>query len=117
MPINTCNRYLKKFAAKVNGEPCVAYIGPGASGHFVKMVHNGIEYALMQLIADAYEIMRRSLQLSNEEIRSVFADWNNGRLQSYLLEITADIFAYKEQDGSYLVDKIKDEARSSKGYR
>jgi len=102
----------EKIAAKVNGEPCVAYIGPGASGHFVKMVHNGIEYALMQLIADAYEIMRRSLQLSNEEIRSVFADWNNGRLQSYLLEITADIFAYKEQDGSYLVDKIKDEARS-----
>jgi 6-phosphogluconate dehydrogenase len=90
----------------------VAYIGPGASGHFVKMVHNGIEYALMQLIADAYEIMRNGLQLNNEEIRSVFADWNNGRLQSYLLEITADIFAYKEEDGSYLVDKIKDEARS-----
>jgi len=102
----------EKIAAKVNGEPCVAYIGPGASGHFVKMVHNGIEYALMQLIADAYEIMRNGLQLNNEEIQSVFANWNNGRLQSYLLEITADIFAYKEEDGSYLVDKIKDEARS-----
>jgi 6-phosphogluconate dehydrogenase len=102
----------EKIAAKINGEPCVAYIGPGASGHFVKMVHNGIEYALMQLIADAYEIMKKRLQLSNEEIRSVFAEWNNGRLKSYLLEITADIFAYKEEDGNYLVDKIKDEARS-----
>ncbi len=101
-----------KIAAQVNGEPCVAYIGPGASGHFVKMVHNGIEYALMQLIADTYEIMRKSLQLSNEEIQSVFAEWNNGRLKSYLIEITADIFAYKDEDGSYLVDKIKDEAKS-----
>jgi 6-phosphogluconate dehydrogenase len=102
----------EKIAAKVNGEPCVIYIGPGASGHFVKMVHNGIEYALMQLIADTYEVMKNSLQLSNEEIQSVFAEWNKGRLQSYLLEITADIFAYKDEDGSYLVDKIKDEAKS-----
>ncbi len=102
----------EKIAAKVNGDPCVAYIGPGASGHFVKMVHNGIEYALMQLIADAYEIMKQSLQLSNEEIHCVFADWNNGRLKSYLLEITTDIFAYKEEDGKYLIDKIKDEAKS-----
>lgn len=102
----------EKIAAKVNGEPCVTYIGPGASGHFVKMVHNGIEYALMQLIADTYEIMQRSFQLSNEEIQSVFADWNKGRLQSYLLEITVDIFGYKEEDGKYLVDKIKDEAKS-----
>ncbi len=102
----------EKIAAKVNGEPCVTYIGPGASGHFVKMVHNGIEYALMQLIADTYEIMKNSLQLSNDEIQRVFAEWNNGRLKSYLLEITADIFAYKEEDGSYLVDKIKDEAKS-----
>lgn len=100
-----------KIAAKVNGEPCVAYIGPGASGHFVKMVHNGIEYALMQLIADSYEIMK-SVPLSNEEIRSVFTGWNNGRLRSYLLEITADIFGYKGEDGQYLVDKIKDEAKS-----
>jgi 6-phosphogluconate dehydrogenase len=102
----------EKIAAKVNGEPCVTYIGPGASGHFVKMVHNGIEYALMQLIADSYEIMKKGLQLSNEEIQSVFAEWNNGRLKSYLLEITADIFAYKEEDGKYLIDKIKDEAKS-----
>lgn len=102
----------EKIAAKVNGEPCVAYIGPGASGHFVKMVHNGIEYALMQLIADTYEIMRKSLELSNSEIHEVFAEWNNGRLQSYLLEITADIFAFKDEDGQFLVDKIKDEAKS-----
>jgi len=102
----------EKIAAKVNGEPCVTYIGPGASGHFVKMVHNGIEYALMQLIADTYEIMKKSLQLTNEEIQSAFAEWNNGRLKSYLLEITAEIFSYKDEDGSYLVDKIKDEAKS-----
>jgi len=100
------------IAAKVNGEPCVTYIGPGASGHFVKMVHNGIEYALMQLIADTYEILKQGLQLHNEKIQQVFASWNKGKLQSYLLEITADIFAYKNTDGSYLVDQIKDEAKS-----
>jgi len=101
-----------KIAAKVNGEPCVTYIGPGASGHFVKMVHNGIEYALMQLIADTYQILKQYAQLSNEEIRAVFAEWNQGRLQSYLIEITAAIFAYRDEDGQYLVDKIKDEAKS-----
>lgn len=100
------------IAAKADGEPCVTYIGPGASGHFVKMVHNGIEYALMQLIADTYEILKKGLQLDNEQIQSVFADWNKGRLQSYLLEITADVFAYRNPDGSYLVDQIKDEAKS-----
>lgn len=112
----TAYQYMKpvfdKIAAKVNGEPCVAYIGPGASGHFVKMVHNGIEYALMQLIADTYEIMKKSLQLPNEEIHAVFNEWNNGRLKSYLLEITTEIFAFKDEDGTYLVDKIKDEAKS-----
>lgn len=101
-----------KIAAKVHGEPCVTYIGPGASGHFVKMVHNGIEYALMQLIADTYQILRQYAQLSNEEIQAVFAEWNQGRLQSYLIEITAAIFAYRDEDGKYLVDKIKDEAKS-----
>jgi len=100
------------IAAKVNGEPCVTYIGPGASGHFVKMVHNGIEYALMQLIADTYEILKKGLQLDNTAIQSVFAQWNKGKLQSYLLEITADVFAYQNPDGSYLVDQIKDEAKS-----
>ena len=103
---------LESIAAKVNGDPCVAYIGPGASGHFVKMVHNGIEYAMMQLIADSYEIMRRGLKLDNSSIQKVFASWNSGELKSYLLEITADIFAYRSPDSSYLVDYIKDEARS-----
>lgn len=100
------------IAAKADGEPCVTYIGPGASGHFVKMVHNGIEYALMQLIADTYEILKKGLQLNNEQIQQIFADWNKGKLQSYLLEITADVFAYRNPDGSYLVDQIKDEAKS-----
>lgn len=103
---------IEAIAAKVNGEPCVTYIGPGASGHFVKMVHNGIEYALMQLIADTYEILRKGLQLDNKKMQQIFAKWNAGKLQSYLLEITADIFAYQDNDGTYLLDKIKDEAKS-----
>ena len=103
---------IEAIAAKVNGEPCVTYIGPGASGHFVKMVHNGIEYALMQLIADTYEILKKGLQLDNRKIQTVLAKWNEGKLKSYLLEITADVFAYQNPDGSYLVDQIKDEAKS-----
>ena len=103
---------LESIAAKVNGEPCVTYIGPGASGHFVKMVHNGIEYALMQLIADTYEILKKGLQMNNEKIHEVFARWNKGKLRSYLLEITADIFLYKNENGSSLIDQIKDEAKS-----
>ena len=103
---------LETIAAKVTGEPCVTYIGPGSSGHFVKMAHNGIEYALMQLIADTYEILRKGLQMNNEEIHEVFAKWNNGKLQSYLLEITADIFLNKNENGSFLIDQIKDEAKA-----
>ena len=79
-------------AAKVNGDPCVTYIGPGASGHFVKMVHNGVEYGIMQLIAEAYELMKKGLGLSDEKIQSIFKTWNEGRLQSFLVEITRDIF-------------------------
>jgi len=103
---------LETIAAKVNGEPCVTYIGPGASGHFVKMVHNGIEYALMQLIADTYEVFKNGLQMDNERIHQVFEHWNKGKLQSYLLEITADIFLYQDDEGSFLIDKIKDEAKA-----
>jgi len=101
------------IAAKVDGEPCVTYIGPGASGHFVKMVHNGIEYGLMQLIAESYEIMQKGLQMDDQSIREVFAKWNEGRLKSYLLEITKDIFAFKK-DGTdqLLLNDIKDEARA-----
>ncbi|MGZ5133951.1 MAG: NADP-dependent phosphogluconate dehydrogenase [Flavitalea sp.] len=104
---------LESIAAKVDGQPCVAYIGPGASGHFVKMVHNGIEYALMQLISDTYEVFRKGLRLNNVRIQKIFSDWNQGRLQSYLLEITSNIFLYKEKGADYfLVDAIKDEAKS-----
>jgi 6-phosphogluconate dehydrogenase len=101
------------IAAKVNGEPCVTYIGPGAAGHFVKMVHNGIEYGLMQLIAETYEALRKGLRLTNEEVQQVFENWNDGRLQSFLLEITKDIFKFKEPGGNnLLVDDIRDEARA-----
>ena len=104
---------LEAIAAKADGMPCVVYIGPGASGHFVKMVHNGIEYALMQLISDTYEILRKGLQFSNGEIQKVFSDWNKGRLQSYLLEITSNIFLYKENGAEeFLIDVIRDEAKS-----
>ncbi|HKH61933.1 MAG TPA: NADP-dependent phosphogluconate dehydrogenase [Flavitalea sp.] len=101
------------IAAKADGSPCVVYIGPGASGHFVKMVHNGIEYAIMQLISDTYEILRRGFRFNNTQIHQVFSEWNQGRLQSYLLEITSNIFLYKEDNSNeFLVDVIKDEAKS-----
>lgn len=101
------------IAAKVKGEPCVTYIGPGASGNFVKMVHNGIEYGIMQLIAETYEVMQKGLGLKGDEIHAIFKKWNEGRLQSFLIEITRDIFAFKEPGADHLlVDDIKDEARS-----
>ncbi|MEO6732636.1 MAG: NADP-dependent phosphogluconate dehydrogenase [Ferruginibacter sp.] len=101
------------IAAKVNGEPCVAYIGPGAAGNFVKMVHNGIEYGLMQLISETYGILKNGLKLDNNAIQKVFTQWNDGRLQSYLIEITKDIFSFKKDGADHLlVDDIKDEARA-----
>ena len=103
------------IAAKVGAdeEPCVTYIGPGASGHFVKMVHNGIEYGLMQLIAETYGIMQKGMEMDDNAIQKVFADWNDGRLQSYLLDITKDIFKYTEEDSDkLLLNDIKDEARA-----
>jgi 6-phosphogluconate dehydrogenase len=101
------------IAAKVNGEPCVTYIGPGASGHFVKMVHNGIEYAIMQLIAETYEILHKGMALPDSEIRDLFAQWNEGRLRSFLIEITRDIFAFREPGvDSLLLYDIRDQARS-----
>jgi 6-phosphogluconate dehydrogenase len=100
-------------AAKVNGDPCVTYIGTGSAGHFVKMVHNGIEYALMQLIGETYEVMRKGLGLKGDQIHDIFKQWNEGRLQSFLIEITRDIFAFREKGVDHLlVDDIKDEARS-----
>ncbi|RYY19973.1 MAG: NADP-dependent phosphogluconate dehydrogenase, partial [Chitinophagaceae bacterium] len=104
---------LEAVAAKVNGVPCVSYLGTGAAGHYVKMVHNGIEYAIMQLISEAYDILRRGLELSNDELHDVFKTWNEGRLQSFLIEVTRDIFGFKEPDSDqYLIDLIKDQAKS-----
>ncbi|SPZ21324.1 6-phosphogluconate dehydrogenase, decarboxylating [Providencia rettgeri] len=101
---------LKEIAAQAEGEPCVTYIGADGAGHYVKMVHNGIEYGDMQLIAEAYSLLKGSLNLSNEELAGIFAEWNKGELSSYLIEITADIFKKKDEDGKYLVDVILDEA-------
>lgn len=99
------------IAAKVNGEPCTTYIGPDGSGHYVKMVHNGIEYGDMQLIAEAYFILKHVLGLKALELHEVFADWNKGELDSYLIEITADIFRkIDEETGKPLVDQILDKA-------
>lgn len=104
---------LEAVAAKVNGEPCVTYIGPGASGHFVKMVHNGIEYALMQLIAECYQFMKNGLNFPDQKIGEVFKQWDEDRLQSYLMEITAEIFTYTAPgDNAVLVNYIKDEAKA-----
>ena len=100
------------IAAKVDGEPCVTYIGPRSAGHYVKMVHNGIEYGDMQLIAEAYDILHRGLGLSAQELHETFAAWNEGELQSYLIEITRDVFAkMDEETGQPLVDVVLDEAQ------
>ena len=87
---------LKAVAAKVNDVPCVGYLGRDAAGHYVKMVHNGIEYAIMQLISECYDLMHHGLDLTNEELHEVFKDWDNGELKSFLLEITAVIFTKKD---------------------
>jgi 6-phosphogluconate dehydrogenase len=98
-------------AARANGDPCVTWMGPGSSGHFVKMVHNGIEYAIMELIAETYDMMKRGLCYDNDKIHEVYAEWNRGELNSYLIEISADIFARKDdKTGKRLIDVILDEA-------
>ncbi len=99
------------ISAKVEGEPCVTHIGPRGAGHYVKMVHNGIEYGDMQLIAESYDLLHRGLGLSNAVLHEVFAEWNRGELESYLIEITADIFARVDpESGQAVVDLILDEA-------
>ena len=106
-------KMLESVSAKVNGEPCVTYIGPGASGHFVKMTHNGIEYAIMQLLAETYDILKNGIGYNNIQIQQVFEKWNNGRLKSFLMDTTKDIFLFKDTEtGNLLVDEIKDEAKS-----
>ena len=99
------------IAAKVeDGSPCCDWVGENGAGHFVKMVHNGIEYGDMQIIGEGYQIMRDILGMKADEMSAVFAEWNKGDLGSYLIEITRDILAYKDADGSPLVDKILDAA-------
>src|SRR5215212_7169161 len=99
------------IAAKVDGEACVTYIGPGGAGHFVKMVHNGIEYGDMQLIAESYDVMRRVLGMSADEMADVFDEWNRGDLESFLIEITAQILRVKDEEtGQPLVNLILDKA-------
>jgi 6-phosphogluconate dehydrogenase len=100
-----------KIAAQVNGDPCCAYIGPDGAGHYVKMVHNGIEYGDMQLITEAYYIMKNVLGMSAQQLHQVFSKWNEGELNSYLIEITADIFSkVDEESGKPLVELILDKA-------
>ncbi|EIE3773362.1 NADP-dependent phosphogluconate dehydrogenase [Staphylococcus pseudintermedius] len=102
---------LESISAKAkDGKPCVTYIGPNGAGHYVKMVHNGIEYADMQLIAESYIMMKDLLGMSHEEISETFKSWNAGELESYLIEITGDIFTRLDEDGEPLVEKIMDKA-------
>jgi len=102
----------RAIAAKADdGQPCVDYMGPRGAGHYVKMVHNGIEYGDMQLIAEVYDLLHRGVELSNAELADLFAEWNQGELQSYLIEITANILRYPDKEsGSPLVNYILDEA-------
>jgi 6-phosphogluconate dehydrogenase len=98
------------ISAKVDGEPCCQWVGQDGAGHFVKMVHNGIEYGDMQLICEAYSLMENVLGMNSEQMHEVFKEWNSGVLDSYLIDITRDILAMKDEDGEPLVDKILDTA-------
>ncbi len=101
----------QSIAAKVeDGSPCCDWVGEGGAGHFVKMVHNGIEYGDMQLIGEAYHLMKSVLGMEADEMQAIFADWNKGKLNSYLIEITADILAYKDEAGDPILEKILDVA-------
>ena len=101
---------LQGISAHVEGVPCCDWIGADGSGHYVKMVHNGIEYGDMQVIAEAYDMMHRGLEMTHQEMHDVFAEWNRGRLDSYLIEITTEIMAYEDADGDPLLEKILDAA-------
>ena len=103
---------LEAVSEKVNGEPCVAYMGPGSAGHFVKMVHNGIEYGVMQLISETYALMKLMLGYTEDKLEEIYTEWNRGELNSFLVEITAEIFArVDEKTGTRLIDKILDVSR------
>jgi 6-phosphogluconate dehydrogenase len=101
---------LTAVAARANGEPCCAWLGPGGAGHFVKMVHNGIEYGDMQVIAEAYDVLRRGLGLEAPDIREVFTGWNEGRLDSFLIGLTANVLGTLDDDGAPLIDRVLDAA-------
>ena len=102
----------EKAAAKVDGEPCVAYMGPGAAGHYVKMVHNGIEYAIMQSISETYDLLKQGMGKSNKQLHDIYSAWNDGDAGSYLLEITSDIFLKKDPDtNGDLIDLVLDESK------
>ena len=99
-------------AAKVNGDPCVTWLGPGSAGHYVKMVHNGIEYGVMQLLAETYDLLKRGLGMNDGELHDVFSAWNDGELNGYLMEITGHIFSkMDEKTGKRLIDEILDVAK------
>ena len=117
MPGGTAEAYaslgpmLERVAAQVDGMPCCTHVGPGGAGHFVKMVHNGIEYADMQLIAEAYDLLRQGLGASAAELAAVFAEWNTGDLESFLIEITAEVLAHADAStGAAFVDVVVDAA-------
>jgi len=99
-----------KIAAQADGIPCCAYIGSDGAGHYVKMIHNGIEYGDMQLISEAYSLMKNVLEINTKELGQIFTEWNRGELNSYLVKITADIFTKMDTSGNYLVEMILDEA-------
>ncbi|MFV8269541.1 NADP-dependent phosphogluconate dehydrogenase [Flavobacterium sp. GT2N3] len=102
----------ESIAAKVDGEPCVEYLGNGSAGNYVKMAHNGIEYGIMQLISEVYDLMKRGYGLDDTTIQKVFEDWNDTELQSYLIEITGHILKKKDTDGQKLINVISDWAKS-----
>ena len=106
-------KILEASAAHVNGDPCVAHMGAGSAGHYVKMVHNGIEYGVMQLISETYDFMKRGMGMSAGELAEIYSKWNGKELNSYLIEITADIFHYKDEEDPKLalIDLILDRAR------
>lgn len=104
-------KIFRAVAAKVDdGSPCCDWVGENGAGHYVKMVHNGIEYGDMQLICEAYDIMKNLLGMSNQEMHEIFATWNEGKLDSYLIEITRDILGFQDESGEYVVEKILDTA-------
>lgn len=105
---------LEAIAAKIAGEPCVTYLGRGSAGHYVKMVHNGIEYGIMQLIAESYDLMKRGLGFNNDQLADVYREWNKGELNSYLIEITSNIFSKAEDKTKHrLIDYISDVAKQN----